>query len=252
MNCISKQRYFCLPALFRILSLGMVGLLGMGCVNLLPTNKDIYQESSNTISTYVPEEWDPPTLASPQNGNTVCVARPLLDWKGNPEEIYSYVTISYYDSLKDPLISTQWSYPPYQVSFELPNGTYYWVVNSFKETGTSSRSEMWMFEVDLIEEPFSLGIKEGNETCSTQPTFTWKQGSNNRVSTYDLHVFRDEEYKIHAFDTQVSKESQQYIPQDELSIGYYYWRMRGISDQNCNGAWIHGPRLQVKPAGSCY
>lgn len=214
-------------------------------------NPNLYRTTTFTFTPPPPIEYDPPVLENPPAEAVFCDARPTFHWQENSKFDYVYIIIGYDAVLRESIIAAQWQTPPYRTSFELPDGTYYWAVRGYYVDGGSAISEIRKLTLAEVNEPTSLGIKEGNYICTTEPTFTWIKGSNPYIGEYELELARNQEFTIEPQTVSVNRNQTQFQFEHPLELGSYFWRMRGISETSCEGVWIPGPNFQIRAENLC-
>jgi hypothetical protein len=186
--------------------------------------------STYTLSGFT-EPPSPAILISPANGATIDDNTPLLTWNAAANaEVYNIEVDDNPDfrSLEVQILS---HIPTsYDVQRWLPDGVYYWAVESRNEL-TLTRSSTNSFRIDtVLPDPPRLQYPANDTTISnSRPAFSWRAVSNAR--RYRIQVASDASFNNVLVDTMEASTVKAPIT---LLPGHYFWR---IATQNTKNVW---------------
>lgn len=187
-----------------------------------------------------------PTLRTPSHGK-------ILEMPATPVLAWSEVTnaVEYHWQLDD---SSGFGSPAYDmttmstsssITWELPQGVYYWRVQGINVYKTPGRwSAAWQFVISIppgvptLYEPVN-----GNFVPTTTPSFTWSSAWN--AKNYRLEVDDNANFQSVNYYYTTSKTSN--TATRNLPQGVYYWRVRALNAYQTPGNWSSTGQFIVNP-----
>jgi hypothetical protein len=164
-----------------------------------------------------------PTLSSPSNGSTTTDTKPYFYWSYVSGASWYQIQVDDYSSFSTPVIDTSSTYSYYTPTTALSTGIYYWRVRAIDSQGYAGYwSSTWSFTT-TIGAPTLSSPSSGSTVSDTTPTFSWYSVSG--ADYYQIQVDDSSYFSSTAIDT--TTYSASYTPTYSLSVGTYYWRVRG-------------------------
>ncbi len=202
----------------------------------------------------------PPSLLSPDNGNSILTLRPVFDWTDVPEAgIIGYTiqfsTSSAFSTIShtgNPVAST------YTPTVDLPKGKLYWRVQTRSANGPSNWSETRSYQGPYPPAAPVLNLPANNALVTDYtPLFRWNvlviPAGAPAFDKYQIQVATDPGFAPAAIvldEDIVGLANNQFTPADEFDANTkYYWRVRGVDTLPENGAWspVWSFRTVVQP-----
>ncbi|MBU0476704.1 PKD domain-containing protein, partial [Patescibacteria group bacterium] len=153
--------------------------------------------------------------------------------------------------------SRPWGDGTWETSFNLPDGTYYFRVNTRDEAGNEVWSSWWNFRIPCNRPPqaINLSAREGDYCFSPHPPIflSWEFDDLDNIppgadpqSAYQVQIDNNSDFSSREVDSgKVSSLSETYAPVNLSSNTTYYWRVRVwdnsdlISDCGHSEGWCY-------------
>ena len=197
------------------------------------------------VETTNPENQSPagPNLSEPNNGGTVGVFNPTLNWDDFPGATAYRIQISLDANFAGTMLMDSSGITASQIRIPtgiLTTNSYnYWRVNAETGSGTTPWSNVWRFNVILSPPaaPNLLSPPDGAVNQPFTPTLDWSDVPTAQF--YRVQVAYSPVFNYIVFDSNMVPTSQVSVPEYILSVNsQYYWRVNASNSGGVStGPW---------------
>ncbi|MEM2300490.1 MAG: Ig-like domain-containing protein, partial [Candidatus Hadarchaeales archaeon] len=184
-----------------------------------------------------------PSLIAPANGSWIEENRPTLRWTAvvDPSGIKYVVQVDNENTFSSPLVHENVNVIDnfYTLPIALPEGLYFWRVKAVSGSGLESGwSSIWSFGVDnsIPSAPTIVSPITGENTNDNTPTLIWQRVVDPSGIKYEIQIDNDENFTS-PFLTRDNLTNENYVLENALPDGKWYWRVRAVDGAGHASAW---------------